>query len=156
SIGIEVAVNDGDLNAGGWAPTRLGWADGSGTAYENPSVMGELLLGVSPLSAFPIIGLVNAAPSGSGYVSEWFGYFETPVIDWIKHGEFGWLFTGWVESTDSMVFYSYNLNTWLWTSQDIFGYFYDYAAQTWITFIVLPEEGVFRYDFSTGIWVKVP
>jgi transforming growth factor-beta-induced protein len=86
--------------------------------------------------------------------SPWFGAFTGSVDDWVNHSEFGWLYVGGIESTDSMWFYSSILGAWIWSNQDNFPIFYNSSTSSYIYFIFLEEIGLWVYDYATGTWTR--
>jgi hypothetical protein len=126
----EVAADAGEPT---WAPT--------------------LSLELVPPEPVTFEGLVGAVTvGGNQYSSSWFGMFETASDGWILHHEQGWLFTDLVESSDSMWLYSSILDGWIWTSEDFYPVYYDYAGARWVYFFSQAEIGTYLYDYATGEW----
>ena len=155
AIGIEVAVNDGDPNEGNWPPARVGWVSDGNDASNVPSVFGTLPLEEAGLSAFSI--LVGASPTGNGSLhSPWFGTYIESSDDWILHSEAGWLYVGFVASTDGLWLWSHRLQSWLWSSDGQFPVYYQYPDNRWITYFVFEDGTGFLFDFTNRLWVTLP
>ena len=104
---------------------------------------------IAPFNIFlPWAGL---DPEAEGF-SPWFGPFTVSENDYIRHFEFGWLYVGAVESTESMWFYSTVLDSWIWTKESHFPTFYNASTNSYMYYIFLEDVGLWIYDFSTGIW----
>jgi hypothetical protein len=83
----------------------------------------------------------------------WFGSFEIGGNDWVRHGELGWLYVGFVEDSTDMWMYGLVRNSWLWSSESSFPIVYDYTAAKWIYYFLLPDGGgYYLYDYVTGNW----
>jgi hypothetical protein len=91
---------------------------------------------------------------GDQVVSPWFGAFQVGTNDWLKHSELGWIWIGFVETSDNMWIYSYVRNSWLWSAEGTFPVVYDSVEKSWIYFFVIPG-GSWVYSYSTGEWTQV-
>jgi hypothetical protein len=91
---------------------------------------------------------------GDQVFSPWFGAFQVGTNDWLKHSELGWIWIGFVETSDNMWIYSYVRNAWLWSAEGTFPVVYDSVEESWIYFFVIPG-GSWVYSYSTGEWTQV-
>jgi hypothetical protein len=101
--------------------------------------------------------LVSAEEASEGsYVSPWFGAYAESDSDWIFHAEQGWLYTGYIESTDSMWFWGHTLQSYLWTNESAYPVMYEAGGQRWVYYFMLKDIGGFLFDYSTMTWEDLP
>jgi hypothetical protein len=101
--------------------------------------------------------LVSAEEVGEGsYISPWFGAYAESDSDWIFHAEQGWLYTGFIGSTDSMWFWGQPLQSYLWTSESTYPVMYEAAGERWVYYFMLEDIGGFLFDYTTMTWGSLP
>jgi poly(beta-D-mannuronate) lyase len=105
-------------------------------------------------SPLPWIG--DGILPGDHIVSPWFGSFTVSTGDWLFHDELGWIYVGFVESTDGMWIWSHYLQSWLWSSEELFPIVYDSGAGAWRVYVILTDVGAFMFDFTTQQWTVIP
>ena len=94
---------------------------------------------------------------GDIVIDPWFGSFEMGGNNWVRHGELGWLYVGFVEDSTNMWMYGLVRDSWLWSSDSSFPIVYDYSAGKWIYYFLMSEiSGYYLYDYDTGSWVWNP
>jgi hypothetical protein len=89
-------------------------------------------------------------------VSPWFGSFTGSEDGWINHTEQGWLFAGFVESPDSMWFWSDTWDSWTWSSKDLFPIVFDASSGNYLYYFIVEDVGVYVLDYATFTWTLVP
>jgi hypothetical protein len=155
-----------------------GWAyRNSGTMPDGTFVIGDWTFsGPDALDGLDAAGVAAAVPFGT-YVSEvteelpwegegleegdyvvspWFGGFEIGADDWLQHSELGWIWVGYVETSDSMWMYSYYWDTWLWSSKAYFPIVYATGSEVWLYYFIVEGVGAYVFDYSTYTWTLVP
>lgn len=90
-----------------------------------------------------------------GWTSPWFGSFWIDVNGWVYHRELAWIYTGIVESAESMYLYSLTLDTWLWTNALYFNALYDFSGERYILYLVGADGRVFLFDYTTLEWSEI-
>jgi poly(beta-D-mannuronate) lyase len=105
-------------------------------------------------SPLPWIG--DGILPGDRVISPWFGSFVVSTGDWLHHAELGWIYVGYVESTDGMWIWSHYLQSWLWSSEELFPIVYDSGAGAWRVYVILTDVGAFMFDFTTQQWTAIP
>jgi hypothetical protein len=101
---------------------------------------------------------------GAGWRSfGWFGnYFETTSGDgWIYQETLGWLYrTG--DATSSIWFYDESLKDpddflkgWLWTSAQVYPYFYSPGTAEWLYYLRSSQKPRMFYSYNNSAWVEM-
>jgi len=88
--------------------------------------------------------------------SPWFGTFAFSADGWVNHNELGWLWTGYVESSESMWFYSLYWDTWLWSSESLFPTVYATGSNAWLYYIIVEDLGALVFNYATYTWSLNP
>lgn len=97
----------------------------------------------------------EAVAVGETGLSPWFGSFEVFGNDWVLNAEQGWLYVGLIEDSNSMWFYSFVRDAWIWSSEGIYPICYDASTAQWIVFIQI-GSGSFVLDYATNQWTFNP
>jgi len=101
---------------------------------------------------------------GAGWRSfSWFGnYYDTTLQDgWIYHETLGWLYrTG--DATSSIWFYDESLKDpdnflkgWLWTSAQVYPYFYNPGTAEWLYYLKSSQKPRMFYSYNNSAWVEM-
>lgn len=80
--------------------------------------------------------------------SAWMGWLIDSPSGWIYHGLHGWLFPMRSAGSQSMPIYDRSLG-WMWTSEDLYPYFYHYGSGRWL-FYQEPSEYPDRWFYAYG------
>jgi hypothetical protein len=55
-----------------------------------------------------------------------------------------------------MLIWSHYLQSWLWSSEELFPIVYDSGAGAWRVYVILTDVGAFMFDFTTQQWTVIP
>ncbi|MGC9451475.1 MAG: sugar-binding protein [Oceanipulchritudo sp.] len=150
-IGVDVYMKDNDTGEAA-RDAQISWSPSMDVAWKFPALFGTGVL-VSADHPIDFLALAQAMPYADGsYLSPWFGSFN-PAGNWSKHTEHGWLYTGFVENTDSMLFWSLSRGSFVWTQSEAFPLVYDFETASWIYFLEIDGLGTILYDLATGDWI---
>ncbi len=96
----------------------------------------------------------GASDMGNGWNKlSWFGIFNTTYSPWIYHLQLGWLYPVGTD-TSSIWFWDLNMNTYLWTSEEIYPSFYNWSKQAWFYYVKGTSNPCLFYNYSSGKYEK--
>ena len=119
----------------------------------HPQDVGPTWLDRGPLD-LPWIG--DGIVVGDTVFSPWFGSFEVGPDSWLNHAELGWIFIGFVQTSDNMWIWSHFLQGWIWSNEALFPLVYEWGKDRWIVYLVVENVGAYLYDYSTSTWTQIP
>lgn len=93
---------------------------------------------------------------GETVTSPWFGTFLVSTGDYLQHAELGWIYIGEVSDPNSMWIWNQYLQSWLWSSQDLFPVVYDAGAGAWRIYLFVSDDIRYGYDYATASWTLLP
>jgi poly(beta-D-mannuronate) lyase len=100
--------------------------------------------------------LAEGVLPGDTVFSPWFGSFIVEEDDWLQHGELSWIYVGAVQNSNDMWIWSQVLESWLWSTSNLFPIVYDASVMGWRVYAFSPEGGGFFYDYTTQEWRVFP
>jgi hypothetical protein len=88
---------------------------------------------------------------GSGWkYSSWFGYYNATWDPWIYHLEHEFIYLAGGASEDSIFLWDSSLESWLFTTPQIYPTFYAFAEESWITYFSGTIEPRVFYSHALG------
>lgn len=98
----------------------------------------------------------SISQEGDWYFSAWFGLFtmgsSEPGSSVIFSYDFGWAWVSPSGTPQSMWWWSYTMNAWLWGGETTDRWFYRSLDDTWIYVVSNESGGCFIFEQATGSW----
>jgi hypothetical protein len=87
--------------------------------------------------------------------SPWLGsFYSTSKEGWLMHGDLGWTYAIPADNRDGVWFWIAPLG-WLWTSEEVYPYLYDFTRRDWLFFHGGFGQEIILYNYRREQWERV-